>query len=283
MQNDDHIAERPQAALVRALRHLLRPLVRLLIARGITFPALASLLKSVYVEVAEKDFRLSGKPQTDSRINLLTGIHRKDVKRLRAELASGHRTDVPASVSLGAQLVARWSGMPDYTDEQGSPLPLPRQADDAVSFERLVASVNKDIRPRVVLDEWLRLGIVHIDENDRVVLDTGAFVPDDGFEELAHYFGRNLHDHIATAAHNIDGGHPRRLERSVYYDGLRRESVARLEALARDEGMKALQAVNREALVLQMEDRGQAGSRHRINFGVYFHDAATDDSSGEAS
>ena len=50
---------------------------------GLTFPALADLLRELYVNVAEYDFALSGKEQTDSRVSLLTGIHRKEVRRLR--------------------------------------------------------------------------------------------------------------------------------------------------------------------------------------------------------
>ena len=62
---------------------LLRPLVRLLIKSGVTFPALCDLLRELYVNVAEYDFALPDKSQTDSRVSLLTGIHRKEVRRLR--------------------------------------------------------------------------------------------------------------------------------------------------------------------------------------------------------
>lgn len=72
-------AQRLQTPIAR----LLRPLVRLFIRSGLTFPALADLLRELYVNVAEYDFALSGKEQTDSRVSLLTGIHRKEVRRLR--------------------------------------------------------------------------------------------------------------------------------------------------------------------------------------------------------
>ena len=72
----------PHASLLQALQKLLRPLIRLLLAQGVTFPMLASQLKAVYVQVAKEEFKLTDKRQTDSRISLLTGVHRKDVKRL---------------------------------------------------------------------------------------------------------------------------------------------------------------------------------------------------------
>ena len=101
----------PPPALVQALRRLLQPLVRLLLRRQATYPFLASLLKSIYVELAEREFGIPGKAQTTSRVSLLTGIHRKDVKRLREQPANPDAP--PGNVSLGAQLVLRWTASPE--------------------------------------------------------------------------------------------------------------------------------------------------------------------------
>src|SRR5258708_21753876 len=65
------------------MARLLRPLVRLCIRSGMTFPALAQLLRELFVNVAEHDFALEGKEQTDSRDSLLTRINRKQLARLR--------------------------------------------------------------------------------------------------------------------------------------------------------------------------------------------------------
>src|ERR1700704_431682 len=73
----------PPASLLNALRQLLRPLVRLLTAQAITFPMLPELLKHIYVDEAVRHFGLGGEPPSDSRVSLLTGVHRKDVRRLR--------------------------------------------------------------------------------------------------------------------------------------------------------------------------------------------------------
>jgi hypothetical protein len=152
----------------------------------------------------------------------------------------------------------------------------------AATFESLVRSVSTDIRPRVVLDEWVRLGIAHVDAGEVVHLDTDAFVPARGAEELAYYFGRNLHDHVAAGAHNLLGDGSPFLERSVAYNHLAPESVRELEALAREEAMRALRAVNERAEELQRRDAGTGEARHRINFGTYFFSESTraDDDDG---
>src|SRR6478752_7286262 len=150
----------PPRALVQALRHALRPLVRLMLSRGVTFTYASELLKSLFVEVGDRDFRIDDKKSTDSRVSLVSGVHRKEVSRLRQAMESGEEA-VPAVVSIGAQVVARWMGAPEYLDGDGAQLALARFASEGGdrSFEALVARVNRDIRPRVVLDEWLRLGV----------------------------------------------------------------------------------------------------------------------------
>jgi hypothetical protein len=262
--------QQPPPALVRALRHLLRPLVRLLLAHRVTHPAFARLLKSVYVDVAREELAASGERQTASRLSLFTGVHRKDLRVLMEQRADDYAP--PAAVSLGARLVRRWTGEARFRDGRGRPRPLPRLADAAgggASFEELVAGASKDIRPRAVLDEWLRLGVVEIDAQDRVRLCVAGFVPVRGFDEKAHYFGRNLHDHIAAATHNLAGREPPLLERSVYSEGLSQDSVDELAALSEELGMRTLREIDARAAALRRRDARKPGDRQRINFGIY--------------
>ncbi len=270
-------AIQPPEALVRALRRVLRPLVRVLIAHGLSFPYLAAMLKSVYVEMAEAALTAEaafGEGEgriSDSRISLMTGVHRKDVRRLRAD--PDHIDQTPPVIGLGGQLVLLWTGSPRYLDADGHPLPLPRSADspEAPSFDGLVASVSTDVRPRAVLDEWLRLGIARIDAAGRVCLDPQAFTPEKGFDEKAYFFGRDVSDHIAAAGDNLAGRIPPFLERTVYYDHLSAVSADALGEAARRIGMEALLSMNREALGRAQSDEGDPDARHRMSFGVYFY------------
>jgi len=266
-------ASEPPKALVSALARMLVPLVRLLLTHGVTQPFLGALLKRVYVDVAEREFAIEGRRQTISRLSLLTGIHRKDVRRLLQE--PPEVSSVPRNVSLGAQLVSRWVGLAEFCDDAG-PLRLPRLAmtDGSPSFESLVESVSKDIRPRAILDEWIRLGAVHIDDEDRVCLNQRAFVPEKGFDEKASYLGRSLRDHLAAFGRNLAGREPPLLERTVYYDELSVASVEELSELARTLGVEVLERVNRRALALQRRDAGGEDAPRRMSFGVYFYEDA---------
>jgi hypothetical protein len=243
---------------------------------GVTFPVLADLLRGLYVEVAMRDFLTDRRARTVSRASLLTGVHRKEVRRLLADTLDDEV--VPMVVTRTSHILARWLGTPSYLDGEGRPQALPRlaQNDSPVSFEALIEGVTTDVRPRAVLDDWLSQGIVTLDTDDQVHLNVAGFIPSPGQEEQLFYFARNLHDHISAAAANVLApGSPPYLDRSVHYDKLSADSARRLEALARDVAQEALLEVNRAALALLDAEDGQSGdgppadATHRVNLGIY--------------
>lgn len=272
----DHPQPLPPALVLKAARRLLRPLVRLMMRSGVTFPVVADTLRRMFIEVALTDVLTEPKARTDSRISILTGVHRKEIKRLREmpQDAEG----VPEVVTMASQIVGRWLGSPIFADESGRPRPLNRsgQSDGGLSFDMLVASITSDIRPRAVLDDLLSHGVVTVDADDRVHLNADAFLPRPGGEEQLFYFGRNLHDHVAAAAANIAAAEtPPYLDRSVHYDGLTAHQAEALRGYAREVAMRALLEVNRKAIELTNGDAPATGSEPmRINFGIYvFEDA----------
>ena len=254
-------------ALLRALRRPLRPLLRLLIRAGVTFPVFAEMLRGLYVETAAKDLSPDGRPPTDSRLTLLTGVHRKEIRRLREEPPPGDDAP-PAVVTLNSQLIARWLGLPATTDAAGAPLPLTR-----AEFDALVAAVTTDLRPRSVLDSWIGQGIASLDAEERVRLNVSAFVPREGVEARLFYFARNLHDHVAAAAANVAAdGAPPFLERSLHYGRLSPEAAARLEAAGRAAAQQLLIDLNRLALSLaEAEQLAPGAATRRVNLGVYLY------------
>lgn len=259
-------------SLLPALQHVMRPLVRLMLRKGVTYNYFAEMLKEIFVSVAEREFRLDDKPPTDSRISLLTGVHRKDVKRLRSGSAE-EKSYLPENISLGAHLVSVWLNNAPFCKQAGHPLPLARLASSGgdCSFDGLVATVSKDIRARVVLDEWQRLGIVRIDEQDCVHLETMAFIPQRGFDEKAAYFRHNLHDHACAAVHNLtEGGEPF-FERSVHYDSLSSAAVEQLRQAVSADGMQVLIGFNQLASEWEERDVPQPDARQRITIGLYFY------------
>ncbi len=259
-----------QAALVKAVKLLCKPLIRLLIEKGITFPQFRELMKELYVEVADEHFSLDDKKPSDSRIFVLTGIHRKDIKRIRQQGEQGEQK-ITSSASLSGEIVARWNSMPEYLDDKGKPRQLLKSgSNDEAGFEQLVSSVSKDVRPRVILEEWLRLNIVRL-KDDYVVLNKSAFVTNKEFKEMAYYLGHNVHDHMASCVNNILSEEEPMLERSVYYASLTEDSVSKLNAIASKKGNDLLQHLNKQAIKLYDADKHKSDATHRMRLGVYWY------------
>lgn len=272
------------SSVLRAARRVLRPLAKILLAQAVPIQQAVGLLKQAYVDAATEELDRAGSRSSDSLLSLSTGIHRKEIKRLRE--IPVRENPIPNTVSLGSQLVARWTGEARYLDSDGEPLSLPRNIDalGTPSFDELVMSLTTDIHPRTVLEELRRIGVVRIADDKQIHLVTGAFVPQKGFEEKVFYFERNLHDHLDVAARNLAAEEPPLLERSVHYSDLSREAVDELSRLASREGMKLLKKVNRRARTLRSRnesptERG-AGEPVRMNFGLYFYRDPSNDRPG---
>ena len=140
--------------------------------------------------------------------------------------------------------------------------------------------MTTDVRPRAVLDDWIALGVARLDSQGRVVLNKAAFVPDKGFDEKAFFLGRNTHDHLASAVHNVLGQGNPMLDRSVHYSGLSADSVKTLTEAAERLGMQSLLSINRMALELVERDHtlakeGKVEANQRANFGLYFFNETT--------
>ena len=264
----------PTKALTSSVKLMLRPLVGLLLDNGLTYTWFTKILKNIYVDVAEKEFSLPEKRQTDSRISLLTGVHRKDVKKLRTE--DPNEYEPPSSIFIGSLMMAIWTSDDQFLDRSGRPAPLARtpriaKLNNSPCFDDLVSQVTKNIRPRAVLDEWLRLGSVTINERDEVCLELDTFFPSKSTDEKVFFLGKNIHDHLSAARQNVQSDNPPFVERSVYYDDLSKESVASLSRYAEKKAMEALTAVNRKARELQTQDQADNRTGNKMSFGAYFY------------
>lgn len=265
-----------QAALTKAVKMLCRPLIRLLIEKGMTFPQFRDLMKELYIDVASSEFSLDDKKTSDSRIFVLTGIHRKDIKRIR-ENADLNTQNISSSASLSGEIIARWNSMPEYLDEKGKPRQLTRQLKkstepEQAGFEQLVSSVSKDVRPKVILEEWLRLNIVRL-KDDNIILNKSAFVPNKEFKDMAYYLGHNIHDHMASCVNNILAEEEPMLERSVYYASLSETSINKLRNIADKKGNELLQLLNKQAIKFYDADKHKEDATHRMRLGVYWYQA----------
>lgn len=245
----------------------MRPLVRLLIRHGVTYPAFASALKRVFLDAAKDELDARQMARTDSALSLLSGVHRRDVRTLERAPPAAKASDarVKAPVSLVGEVAARWITDADYLDGRRRPRALERG-----EFDALVAAVSSDVRPRAILDELQRLGAAQERDDGRIALASDGFAPRQGFGEMTDLLAANVGDHAAAAVANLQDD-ANFLEQAMYADALSEESAARLQRAA----VKAWQQAVKPLIAQAIERRDADAQlpepqRHRVRFGVYF-------------
>lgn len=261
------------ADLRRALAQLLGPLARLAIARGLKFPQLQELLKQAFVEAARAQDAQPGHRDV-SRVATMAGLTRREVARLsRREPPVRAERSSPAT-----QVFTRWLADAKLRDRQGRPKPLPRRG-PAPSFEAIARAVTRDVHPRRLLDELVRLGLAaHDSATDTVLALRQAVVPSDDLGRMLGFLGDNVGDHLAAGVANVLGDERRHFEQALFVDALTDASI--------DAAKKRVQAQWRAlsaALVPELEElyeadqRAAAGPRRRMRIGLYAYDEAHPD------
>src|ERR1700739_3569226 len=93
--------------ILDALGRLLEPIVLLLLKSGITWKEFADLAKVKFVQVATNEFGIRGRPTNASRVAILTGIDRRDVRKLRVA-AADESASAPGFMSKPTQVLDGW-------------------------------------------------------------------------------------------------------------------------------------------------------------------------------
>lgn len=237
-----------------------QPLATWLVRSGVGHKEFAQVLKTVFLQAAQAELARHGGKETDSALCLLSGVHRKDVRALLPVVAGGAPATDAGRPSAANQLVTRW-----LSSHEGHPLPF---AGASPSFESLAASVSSDVRPRALLQELERLGVVQ-EHGGLVHLVQRAFVPDPRLEEAARLVAGSAGDHLRAAVHNLTGADGKTyLEQGVFADALTEASVRELEQLANQLWHQVLATTVKEAQRLSERDE-PLGGQHRVRLGMF--------------
>jgi hypothetical protein len=263
-----------QDALLHAAAAALRPYARRMLANGVTFGRLEARLRELFVAVAERECGQAGSAPSDSHVSILTGINRKEVRRIRAlDRAAAPRT---FSRNLVASLVSRWVSDPRTADAAGRPVPLPYDARRGPSFVRLARKTTVDLHPRALLDALIGAGAAVLREGDVVALTRAAYVPQRGRPEALAMLADDPPELIETMLHNVLGeGAETRLQQKLAYDNIGSDGLARLRAGLRREAERLLTRSN--ALFLRHDrdrsPRAPGGERTYAGVGIYYFEA----------
>lgn len=255
------------------LFNVLKPLTRLLLACGFGFKEFTEISKKAFVSVATSDHGLRGRPTNISRVAVMTGLTRKEVRRIR-NLLETPEEEISLKRSPANKVLGAWYSDPDFCDNVGRPRKLAQDGESG-SFTALVRNYGGDIPPIALLRELERGGAVQVEDGGVIPL-TRFFEPtpmDDEYLSSSFFSISNI---ISTIVHNtlVDRSKEGYAERYVFSSNLTltaseqfREmieegSIIYLESL--DDWLVGHESVSAKSEELVADDPATVG------FGVYF-------------
>lgn len=261
------MAESVKDHLRQALALMLKPLVRLMIAQGITHAEFAETTKEVYVETALRHFEDAGRVNK-SRVAILTGLTRKEVKNVIDRTLEETQPD--KTYSRPERVLTGWFSDPKYTGPYGIPLELPYEStqSDSPSFVKLVKEYSGDMAPRQMLNELLVSGSVTEVEGRykavRRIYKFSALSP-----EFIKRLGEVGYRVFSTAAKNID----KQMEGSGYFDrmvfadeGCTEEVIEEFDKYIKVRGQELLEEID---VWFSSRNEQDVGNLERKDTGLY--------------
>lgn len=250
---------------------LLRPLVSLLIKNGISYKTFANIAKWLYYDVARIQFTLKGRKQTLSRISVLTGLSRKDVRQLKALLPPTGE-DHADRYNRGARVISGWLRDKRCLTQSGRPKSIPIMG-AAGSFDHLVRRYSGDLPTRAVLDELVRIGVVKVTAKNRVRLIKDALVPSVDDALKFNILGTDVGLLITTIEHNLEPEvESPYFQRKVIYNNLPKEALKKIRETA---GRRAGALLDTLEKPLAEHDRDvnprvNGTGRYEAGIGIYY-------------
>jgi hypothetical protein len=189
-----------QQALSAAVLKLLKPLVRVLLKHGMAYGTFAELARKAYVDEGLEYLRESGSRPTISGVSALTGLTRKEAKRLNElvwvdEAASSQR------YNRATRVISGWTGGEQYLDSAGEPAILPVDGGRG-SFTSLVKQFSGDIPPSTMLSLLEKSGTIAISSSGIELLEK-AYVPSNAPLEKVNILGTDVAEIIHSIGHNL--------------------------------------------------------------------------------
>ncbi len=186
--------------VLRAVLLVLRPIVKILLRYGIGFNEFAETAKTAFVDVSSSDFGIRGRPTNISRVAVMTGLTRKEVRRLRTKIESGDDTIAVKTTPI-TEIIHRWHAEEDFLDAKGRPATLPFSG-ARNSFSELVKKFGGDVPAGAMRTELKRTGSVVEDEDGNLTIVKRSVIPADQTDNLVTSLVHSAYPLLSTIVQN---------------------------------------------------------------------------------
>jgi len=192
--------EKLKQQVIGAFQLLLRPIVKMLLKYGIGVSEFTEVVKRSYVDVASTEYGIRGRPTNISRVSVMTGLTRKEVRRLRDVIETGE-TSLAVKTTPIAEILHRWYAEDDFHDDEGRPAALSFSGGEN-SFSDLVKRFGGDVPPGAMRTELKRIGSVVEDDNGLLHVSKRSVSPTDQTDNLISSIVHSAYPLLSTIVEN---------------------------------------------------------------------------------
>lgn len=251
-----------------ACRRALRPIARWMLRAGVTWKEFADISRRVFVAAATEEFGIKGRPTNVSRVALMTGLTRREVRLQRERLGAGD-ADPPDPVHHATRVLSGWHQDADFLDAQGKPLTLPEDG-PAPSFQALLKRHAGDIPPVALGKELLRAGAVERREDGTYRARSRIYIPQNFDPVAVTRSGDVVADLATTVEFNLSRPpkSPSRIERRAHNARMDPNDIPAFRKLLEGEAQRLLERIDDWLAAHALPD-SYAGNTVRLGLGIY--------------
>ncbi len=262
---------------------MLRPVVRILLRYGIGYREFAEVTKTAFVDVASSDFGIRGRPTNISRVAVMTGLTRKEVRRLRDKVSEGDSAIRVKSTPL-LDVLHHWHAQPEFTDSDGRPLPLPFSGGEK-SFNDLVRRFGGDIPAGAMRTEMKSVGVIREDESGSLCVIQRTFIPDTDHENLVTLLVHSAYPLLSNIEHNTspDRDNDRWAHRVAFTQSLRSRDTKQLRRIAKDRIADFSETIDDILIAYEslQDDREKEDDNNVVSVGIFYFEEHDENASYE--
>lgn len=185
---------------------ILKPLIRILLRNGIAYGTFADMARKIYVDTGFEEAERRNQKQTVSNVAILTGINRKEVKRLHEALAFDTDNSLK-KFNRTVRVLAGWQHDEEFLDEDHEVNDLQLEGEQG-SFSALVKRYSGDMPVVAMLNALLHSGNIRIIDNGNIQLVNTNYLPETDSDQKLNILGIDTAEFIQTIDHNINIDHP---------------------------------------------------------------------------
>jgi len=227
-----------QRKILDAFLVALKPIARIFLRFGIGFREFSEIAKTAFVDVASSDYGLRGRPTNISRVAVMTGLTRKEVRRVRESIEIGHGPIEVKSTPL-SEILHRWHSETEFLDDSGKPSILKFTGGEN-SFSNLVKRFGGDIPPGAMRTELKRVGVIEELDGGQLKVVRRVFHPAGEEDNLITAVIHAIYPLISTIAHNVNANREDAswAQFNTYSQSIRKSDMSRLRRISLDRLME---------------------------------------------